>query len=150
MHRYLVLVVVLAASTWAYASIEFEDGFVSELTARALLPKDDVVATLRRRAPCSPGQYYTTRCRQCTAGSYCPDGQVRTFWQGLWCRLTFVPPFRRIEYLVELEHIPHLVHLIARFVRLGRSPRVRGPSCLYSWPPMTYSDGETQSKRPST
>ena len=99
MHRYLVLIVVLAASTWAYASVEFEDGFVGELTARALLPNDDVVATLRRRAPCSPGQYYTTRCRQCTAGSYCPDGQVRTFWQGLWYRLTFVPPSAESNFL---------------------------------------------------
>ena len=130
MHRYLALAVVLAASTWAYASVEFEDGFVGELTARALLPNDDVVATLRRRAPCSPGQYYTTRCRQCTAGSYCPDGQVRIFWRRLWCRLTFVPPFRRIEFLVELVHILRLVHLSARFVRMGRFPRVRGPSGL--------------------
>jgi len=77
MHRYLALAVVLAASTWAASSVESEDGFVDELTARALLPNDDAVATLRRRAPCRPGQYYTTRCRQCTAGSSCPDGQVR-------------------------------------------------------------------------
>jgi len=82
MYRYLALAIVLAASTWASPSVEFEDGFVGGLTARALLPNDDdVVATLRRRAPCQPGQYYTTRCRQCTSGSYCPDGQVRSFLQ---------------------------------------------------------------------
>ena len=81
MHRYLVLAIVFAASTWASAPVEFEDGFFGELTARALLPNDDGVAALRRRAPCKPGQYYTTRCRACTAGSYCPDGQVRNFGQ---------------------------------------------------------------------
>jgi hypothetical protein len=89
MHRYFALAVVLAASTWASASVEFEDGFVGELTGRALLPNDDVVATLRRRAPCNPGQYYTTRCRQCTAGNYCPDGQVRILAWGFDSRLKF-------------------------------------------------------------
>jgi hypothetical protein len=79
MHRYLALAFVLAASSWASAaSVEFKGGFVDGLTARALLPNDDTVATLRRRAPCQPGRYFTTRCRQCTSGSYCPDGQVRT------------------------------------------------------------------------
>ena len=81
MHRYLALAVVLAASTWAYSSGEFEDDFVGGLTRRALLPDDDAVATLRGRATCSPGQYTSansSRCRQCTAGSSCPDGQVRT------------------------------------------------------------------------
>ncbi len=83
MHRYLALAVVLAASTLASAHVGFEDedGFVGGLTGRALLPNDDAVATLRRRAPCAPGKYFTTRCRDCTAGSYCPDGQVRTFWR---------------------------------------------------------------------
>lgn len=130
MHRYFALVVVLAASTCAYASVEFEDGFVGELTARALLPDDDAVATLHRRAPCRPGQYYTTRCRQCTAGSYCPDGQVRTFWRVALVWTNLRPPFRRIESLVELEHIPHLVHLSAHFVRMGHSPTVRDPPCI--------------------
>jgi len=128
MHRYFALAVVLAASTWASASVEFEDGFVGELTARALLPNDDAIAPLRRRAPCSPGQYYTTRCRQCTAGSYCPDGQVRISAWGFCSRLTSPPSFHRIELLAELEHIPHPVHLCARFVHMGRSPRVRGLS----------------------
>ena len=48
--------------------------------------------------------------------------------RGIGCRLTFFP-FRRIEMLVELEHIPRLVHLSARFVRMGRLPKVRGRSC---------------------
>ena len=49
--------------------------------------------------------------------------------RGIGGRLTFFP-FRRIEMLVELEHIPRLVHLSARFVRMGRSPKVRGRTCL--------------------
>ena len=137
MHRIFALAVVLAASTWA-SSVEFEDGFVGGHIARALLPNDDAVATLRRRAPCRPGQYYTTRCRQCTAGSYCPDGQVRILGWVFGSRLTSLHPLsHRIEFLVELEHIPHPVHLSARFVRMGRSPRVRGFSYLLWWPPVT-------------
>lgn len=93
MHRYLALAIVLAASTWASASVDFEDAFVGELTARALLPNDDTVAALRRRAPCRPGQYFTSRCRSCTSGSYCPDGQVRVLAMiRLWYPNLFSPP----------------------------------------------------------
>jgi hypothetical protein len=65
---------------------------MGKLAARALLPSDDSTVTLSRRAPCKPGSYFTTRCRQCTAGSHCPDGQVRIFSRPLILWDTNLPP----------------------------------------------------------
>ena len=45
---------------------------------RGLL-SDEPLTRLKRQsnAPCRPGQYYTTKCKACTAGYSCPDGQNR-------------------------------------------------------------------------
>ncbi len=50
------------------------------LTSRGRgLLSDEPLARIKRQnnAPCRPGQYYTTRCKTCTAGHFCPDGQNR-------------------------------------------------------------------------
>ena len=50
----------------------------SNFSSRGLLPNEEpAVRVLTKRAPCSPGKYYTTRCKTCTAGYSCPDGQNR-------------------------------------------------------------------------
>ena len=50
----------------------------SNLSSRGLLPNEEpAIRVLTKRAPCSPGNYYTTRCKACTAGYSCPDGQNR-------------------------------------------------------------------------
>ena len=51
------------------------------------------------------------------------------FWRIVLATNLLTLLFHRTEWLVELERIQHQVHLSARFVRMGRSPRVRGVSC---------------------
>lgn len=50
----------------------------TNLSSRGLLPNEEpAVRVLAKRAPCTPGKYYTTRCKTCTAGYSCADGQNR-------------------------------------------------------------------------
>ena len=67
---------LLASVSIALANIDAPPTLTSR--GRGLL-SDEPLARLKRQknAPCSPGQYYTTRCKTCTAGYSCPDGQNR-------------------------------------------------------------------------
>ena len=78
--RFLFSLLTFTASTVASMSDSPSSlfGRESNLSSRGLLPNEEpAIRVLTKRAPCSPGQYYTTRCRTCTAGYSCPDGQNR-------------------------------------------------------------------------
>ena len=72
----LVLTTSAVASTSDSPASLF--GRDSNLSSRGLLPNEEpAIRVLTKRAPCTPGKYYTTRCKACTAGYSCPDGQNR-------------------------------------------------------------------------
>jgi hypothetical protein len=78
--RFLFSLLSLTASTIASTSDSPMSlfGRESNLSSRGLLPDEEpAIRVLTKRAPCSPGKYYTTRCKSCTAGYSCPDGQNR-------------------------------------------------------------------------
>jgi len=78
--RVFLSLLAFTASTFASTSDSPVSlfGRESNLSSRGLLPNEEpAIRVLTKRAPCSPGKYYTTRCKTCTAGYSCPDGQNR-------------------------------------------------------------------------
>src|SRR5258706_8636263 len=78
--RIFFSLLAFTASTVAYTSDSPTPlfGRESNLSSRGVLPNEEpAIRVLTKRAPCNPGQYYTTRCKTCTTGYSCPDGQNR-------------------------------------------------------------------------
>ena len=78
--RFFFSLLAFTASTVAYTGDSPTSlfGRGSNLSSRGVLPiEEPAIRVLTKRAPCKPGQYYTTRCRACTTGYSCPDGQNR-------------------------------------------------------------------------